>query len=589
MNKKMICTYLSVILCTCILTGCSSTVTNSETSLEASTSAEELQNEIDIYAQIEYPAATRTYSVEELIVDWSRDYVFYPYFDDIYQMYQGDLSGLVGFYNIKTNEILVEPTYEMSGLMTDDGYQLAYRDDGKTFVVLDEYANELMSVEDVETAAYISEGMVKVGFDNPNALPNVGGSLYSIYTVNGELIISDLYASIGDCSGGYIPVSLIDSADENGDFFVSIDGEITYLENCSFIGNNRVLSDGLILVNIDGGSYDYYGYADTSGKVVLSDTFYYGYSFSNQRTFVKKDKDDKVYYMIDPQGNEITPAIYTSAESTYNELFVVTTQDNTGYGIIDCDGNEVLPPIYYKILVYENGFIQADYNDDASESLSYEENSNRKIYSVEFDRDLNSDITKSTDYFFYNDGTLTQYDGIYDFSEGFAKVEKDSLYGFIDENGNLIADTTYKYAEAFSSGMAMVWLNQDKKACGYVDTNGDLAILCTYSDAGDFSNGLACVVTEDQRCIIIDRQGNEVYELEDADSNPLKWWTNQPINGGLMYIKYSSSDLSDDCMRDIYGNVAIDEAVYIYPGMDEVGFIVYDNKLTLIYNPLLLD
>lgn len=589
MNKKMMSTYLSVILCTCILTSCSSTVTNSETSLETSTSAEELQNEIDIYAQLEYPAATRTYSVEELIVDWARDYVFYPYSDEVYQVYQGDFSGLVGFYNIKTNEMLVEPTYETSGLISDDGYQLAYRDDGKTFVVLDEYGNELMSVEDVETAAYISEGMVKVGFDNPNALPNIGGSLYSIYTVDGELIISDLYASIGDCSGGYIPVSMIDPDDENGDFFISKDGEITYLENCSFISNNRVLSDGLILVNIDGGSYDYYGYADTSGKVVLSDTFYYGYSFSNQRTFVKKDKDDKGYCMIDTQGNEITPAIYTSAESTYNELFVVTTQDNTGYGIIDCDGNEVLPPIYYKILVYENGFIQADYKDDMYEALSYEENSNRKFYSGAFDSDLNSDITKSVDYFFYNDGTLTQYDAIYDFSEGFAKVEKDSLYGFIDENGNLIVDAIYTETETFSSGMVAVRIEENNRRYGYVDTNGDLVIPCIYREVGDFSNGLACVITEDERCIIIDKQGNEVYEIENDDSNPLKWWTNETINGGLMHVGYSAGDLSDDCMRDIYGNVAIDENIYIFEGMDEVGFTVYGGKITLIYNPLLLD
>lgn len=62
------------------------------------------------------------------------------------------------------------------------------------------------------------------------------------------------------------------------------------------------------------------------------------------------------------------------------------------------------------------------------------------------------------------------YDCAYTFKDGYARVEKDGKYGFIDENGNISIDIKYDYANDFSNGRAKVELNGQKFE---IDKNGN--------------------------------------------------------------------------------------------------------------------
>jgi hypothetical protein len=92
-----------------------------------------------------------------------------------------------------------------------------------------------------------------------------------------------------------------------------------------------------------------------------------------------------------------------------------------------------------------------------------------------------------------NDGNiLTEaiFQETHPFFEGRARVKLDGKYGFVNEYGEIIIATDYDMAYDFSEGMARV-LNG--RRYGYIDTSGNLLIDCKYVKAGDFGNGLASV------------------------------------------------------------------------------------------------
>ena len=98
------------------------------------------------------------------------------------------------------------------------------------------------------------------------------------------------------------------------------------------------------------------------------------------------------------------------------------------------------------------------------------------------------------------------YNDIYNFYEGFAGVELNGKYGFIDKTGREIIPCKYDYAYDFEDGLASVQL--DRK-WGFVDKTGREVIPCKYNYAGDFSKGLARIQLN-SKWGFIDKTGKEV-------------------------------------------------------------------------------
>ena len=86
--------------------------------------------------------------------------------------------------------------------------------------------------------------------------------------------------------------------------------------------------------------------------------------------------------------------------------------------------------------------------------------------------------------------TMNEINDTSKFSDGLARVEKDSQYGFIDTTGKLVVPYGWDFAFSFSDGLACV--EKDDKR-GFIDTTGKLVIPCEWDYAFSFSDGLACV------------------------------------------------------------------------------------------------
>lgn len=60
-----------------------------------------------------------------------------------------------------------------------------------------------------------------------------------------------------------------------------------------------------------------------------------------------------------------------------------------------------------------------------------------------------------------------QYDRVYPFSEGLARVRKEGLWGYIDENGRTVIEIKFDEAKDFSGGLAQVRLSAKEYLINY--------------------------------------------------------------------------------------------------------------------------
>lgn len=153
---------------------------------------------------------------------------------------------------------------------------------------------------------------------------------------------------------------------------------------------------------------------------------------------------------------------------------------------------------------------------------------------------------------------VRKYEELGSFSEGFAAVQHNGLWGYIDKEGNEVIPCQYESAEDFNNSRAIVskgglygcidtkgnevvpfeygWIhhytdyftvNKDYKnihGCGYLDNEGKEIAPCIYSAISSFSDGLSRV-RKDDLYGFIDKQGKEVipckYEYAEVFSDGL--------------------------------------------------------------------
>ena len=84
----------------------------------------------------------------------------------------------------------------------------------------------------------------------------------------------------------------------------------------------------------------------------------------------------------------------------------------------------------------------------------------------------------------------TWFDSAWNFSEGFTYVELNGKYNFIDKNGKSLSDTWFDDAGIFSEGSAWVKLNTK---WNLIDKNGKLLSNTWFDDVIDFSEGFTYV------------------------------------------------------------------------------------------------
>lgn len=114
-----------------------------------------------------------------------------------------------------------------------------------------------------------------------------------------------------------------------------------------------------------------------------------------------------------------------------------------------------------------------------------------------------------------------KFDSHFSFKEGFAAVQKDGKWGYINTKGEQIVECKFDDAWGFIGGFAKV--KKDGK-WGYINTKGEQIIEYKFDDAYDFNEGFARVQKDGKwgyintkgRPVIFDESKNEIEVLDKA-------------------------------------------------------------------------
>src|SRR5258706_10260744 len=223
---------------------------------------------------------------------------------------------------------------------------------------------------------------------------------------------------------------------------------------------------------------DLYGFADSTGKVVIVPRFQAAGTFSDGDAPVMIGKK---WGYVDASGHEMIPPSFESAGPFSQGRALVQVTGRFGY--ISLAGEQVIPTRF-------------DRAKDFSEELAAVRIDNRWGF---IDRNGMQVIAP-------------RYESAGDFSEGLAPVKLEGKWIYIDKKGEtvLLLHGNYSDAKRFSGGLAAVRLETtDKGSVGYIDRAGKFVIRPNYDWGGTFSEGVAAVLI-DQRWGYIDKSGTVV-------------------------------------------------------------------------------
>lgn len=99
-----------------------------------------------------------------------------------------------------------------------------------------------------------------------------------------------------------------------------------------------------------------------------------------------------------------------------------------------------------------------------------------------------------------------EYDQIWEYDDGLAKLMKDRKFGFADMNGRIVVPCEYQHVWSPRNGLIKVMKDG---LIGYIKTTGEMVVPVVYQYIWDFQDGLARVV-RDGKMGYINEQGNEV-------------------------------------------------------------------------------
>ncbi|WP_445713318.1 WG repeat-containing protein [Flavobacterium sp.] len=94
--------------------------------------------------------------------------------------------------------------------------------------------------------------------------------------------------------------------------------------------------------------------------------------------------------------------------------------------------------------------------------------------------------------------------------------QKDN-YGYFDLEGKIVINPQFAFASAFRDDIALVRTTGENSKWGYIDKNGKYIINANYTSATIFQEGLAWVTTENSAPIAINKKGETLFILKQAE------------------------------------------------------------------------
>ncbi len=206
---------------------------------------------------------------------------------------------------------------------------------------------------------------------------------------------------------------------------------------------------------------------------------------------------ERLYGLIDMEGNLKTPLEYLEINPMVNELMRVLkkTQDGEQYGYLDAGGELVIDCVYEEAYDIVNGYAVVGNQVDGQMRYGLIDNRGNLVLPIQYD-DLGD----------YCDGLIRF--GVYD-GEGVMK------YGYMDLSGTVRIQAVYPIATDFDNGRALVSDGDSGQALQMIDTKGQTVISgLPYADAatGIYENYIlvANYYEEELNFGIIDYSGREI-------------------------------------------------------------------------------
>ena len=258
-----------------------------------------------------------------------------------------------------------------------------------------------------------------------------------------------------------------------------------------------------------------WGYIDKNGKQIIDFQFDFAGKFSEGIAVVQKG--DKWGY-INKQGEMVSDFIYPSAFSFSDGLAKVRNpaKRNLLYGFINRKGNLVIDYHYYSAESFSEGLAGVNKGN-----FGFIDKQGKIVVKPQFTSISPGGFTnglaaveKDKMWGYINQQGVVvigfRFDFAFSFSDNnLACVKMNGKYGFIDRQGNIIIDCQFQSSSRFYEGLACVkrW---DKY--GYIDCDGKLIIDYKFAYADEFYGGLAAIKTINGSWGFIDREGNIIIQ-----------------------------------------------------------------------------
>ncbi|HMQ45823.1 MAG TPA: WG repeat-containing protein [Saprospiraceae bacterium] len=252
-----------------------------------------------------------------------------------------------------------------------------------------------------------------------------------------------------------------------------------------------------------------WGYIDTNIQVVVTPQFSFAKDFINKVGIVECNGK---WGMVNQKNKVVIPCNYDGVQfldNTDNRIVKVYIEQPK-YGLIDTLGQITVNAIYDEIGSFSDGRLA---------------------------------VQKNGLWGFVNDEGLEvipcRFREVRNFSEGLTAVRLGSEWGYIDRQGHIEIPIRYKKAGNFRNGLA--WVITDA-GVGYIDKTGELAIKSRFDRAFDFHKNAARVVLENQFALI-DQSGKTLTKSKYTDIGSFNEhdlaivsYGNNAVNYGLLNI-----------------------------------------------------
>lgn len=296
------------------------------------------------------------------------------------------------------------------------------------------------------------------------------------------------------------------------------------------------------------------GFVDENGNWVIEPIYENAHPFQEGLAAVKNNEDK--WGFINPEGLLVIEHQYDKVDDFINGLAIV----NDGENFIDKEGT----PLYDK---EKNGGISFYQVHPFSDGLSLVRNNDDEGY-IDLQGKLVIDLT---------------YRQSGDFVEDLAAAKKTSKkaristtdYGYIDKNGNWKIEPQFEKAKAFSEGLAAVKKDDNDFSWGFINREGDYIIPAQFYGVSDFHNGLASVGTNVNGTLkkgLIDVKGNWILEPEFEYNR--RWGLDYAFDGIFLLNKIDSDG-------EKWGAYSKEEGWVIAPKYESIDFDPY-NKVFFV-------